>query len=517
MSVNRSDVNPRPTTDPDEWIESAAGNHPQRAFLKTAAGREISYGSLREQSARFASALRQRGVRAGDRVAAQVEKSPEAVLLYVACLRIGAVFVPINTANTPHEFEYFLRDSQPHVAIVRPPDLPMLAPLARRAGVVHVETLGEEGEGSLPGLVGESPGECGAAAHAASSPAAIVYTSGTTGRSKGAVLTRANLATNAAALVEAWRFTGSDVLLHTLPLFHVHGLFAAINTVLASASSLLLLPKFAAGSVLRHLPEVSVYMGVPTHYTRLLQQDALNAENTARVRLFISGSAPLLIETHREFFQRTGHTILERYGMTETLMITSNPYEGPRVPGSVGLPLPGIAIRVDPPDSGACAGKAIGQLEVKGPNVFAGYWRDAAKTRGEFTADGWFKTGDLGRIDEAGYVHIVGRAKDLVISGGYNVYPREVEAELDMLPGVLESAVFGVPHPDFGEGVTAAVVPRSGIVLSEAEIIGAARTRLAAYKVPKRVMLLDALPRNALGKVQKNALRAAYAELYRVD
>jgi malonyl-CoA/methylmalonyl-CoA synthetase len=304
-------------------------------------------------------------------------------------------------------------------------------------------------------------------------------------------------------------------LLHTLPLFHVHGLFAAINTVLASASSLLLLPKFDAASVLRHLPEASVYMGVPTHYTRLLQQEALNPESTARVRLFISGSAPLLIETQQEFFHRTGHTILERYGMTETLMNTSNPYEGPRVPGSVGPALPGIAIRAVLPETGAPAGDSIGQLEVKGPNVFAGYWRDPEKTRSEFTADGWFKTGDLGRIDEMGYVHIVGRAKDLVISGGYNVYPREVEAELDTLPGVLESAVFGVPHPDFGEGVTAAVVPRSGAAVSEEEIIGAARTRLAAYKVPKRVILLEELPRNALGKVQKNALRAAYAKLYR--
>jgi malonyl-CoA/methylmalonyl-CoA synthetase len=503
-------------TDPDDWIEAAACSHPLRAFLNTAAGRQISYGSLREQTARFAAALRRRGVRAGDRVAVQVEKSPEAVLLYLACLRLGAVFVPINTANTPHELDYFLRDSQPHLAIVRPPDLPTLAPLARRAGVPHVETLGVEGDGSLPGLVAESHGEPDAEAAAGpSSPAAIVYTSGTTGRSKGAVLTRANLASNATALVEAWRFTGSDILLHTLPLFHVHGLFAAINTVLASASSLLLLPKFDAASVLRHLPQASVYMGVPTHYTRLLQQEALNAENTARVRLFISGSAPLLIETHREFFRRTGHTILERYGMTETLMNTSNPYEGPRVPGSVGLPLPGIAIRAVQAETGAPAADAIGLLEVKGPNLFAGYWRDPEKTRAEFTADGWFKTGDLGRIDEMGYVHIVGRAKDLVISGGYNVYPREVEAEINTLPGVLESAVFGVPHPDFGEAVTAAIVPTSGAMLSEAEIIGAARARLASYKVPKRVILLEELPRNALGKVQKSALRAAYAELYR--
>jgi malonyl-CoA/methylmalonyl-CoA synthetase len=346
-----------------------------------------------------------------------------------------------------------------------------------------------------------------------------VYTSGTTGRSKGAILTRANLASNATVLAEAWRFTGQDVLLHALPLFHVHGLFAAINTVLASASGILLLPKFELPSVLKHLTEVTVFMGVPTHYTRLLQDGGLNRAATAHMRLFVSGSAPLAVETQQEFFRRTGHVILERYGMTETLMNTSNPYDGPRVAGSVGPALPGVAVRVTNRDSGAVQHQAdvIGTLEIAGPNVFAGYWRDPEKTRAEFTADGWFKTGDLARIDRNGYVHIAGRVKDLVISGGCNVYPGEVESELDALPGVAESAVFGAPHPDFGEGVTAVIVPEAGAVLSEAQIIESLSARLARYKVPKRVLLVAELPRNAMGKVQKDALRATYACLYRAS
>lgn len=503
--------------DPADWVDHAARDHPQRQFLTTPAGQNLNYLGLQAESGRLASALRRRGVMPGDRVAVRVDKSAEAVLLYVACLRMGAVFVPINVANTPNEVDYFLRDCQPRVAIIRPADRALLEPLAAHAGTPHVDTLGVNGEGSLIELAAQSeeslrPLQSGDA----NSLAAIVYTSGTTGRSKGAMLTRANLASNAAALVDAWRFTSGDVLLHTLPLFHVHGLFAAINTVLASASALLLLSKFDAAETLMHLPEVTVFMGVPTHYTRLLAQAGLNREATARVRLFVSGSAPLLAETHHEFSRRTGHVILERYGMTETLMNTSNPYDGARVPGSVGAPLPGITIRVAggaSSDAGSAA-DVIGMLEITGPNVFAGYWRDPDKTRAEFTADGWFKTGDLGRIDANGYVHIVGRAKDVVISGGYNVYPKEVETELDALTGVLESAVFGVPHPDFGEGVTAAVVPRPGAVLSEAEVIKQLQERLARYKVPKRVFLVDELPRNTMGKVQKIALRAAYAALY---
>ena len=503
-------------TDPADWIESAVRDQPDRLFLKTPMGRELSYACLRDRSGRFAAALMRLGVAPGDRVAVQVEKSTEAVLLYAACLRLGAVFVPINVANTPNEVDYFWRDSQPRVAIIRPADHVILEPVAAKAGL-DLETLGADAEGSLLELVrrcDESPGL--ALGAGANSPAAIVYTSGTTGRSKGAMLTRGNLASNASALVEAWRFTNRDVLLHTLPLFHIHGLFAAINTVLASASSLLLLPKFDAALALKYLPQVTVFMGVPTHYTRLLQQSGLNRDVTADVRLFVSGSAPLLAETHHDFLQRTGHEILERYGMTETLINTSNPYEGARKPGSVGVPLSGIGVRVVNAATGALERESnvIGPLEVSGPNVTAGYWRDPEKTRSEFTADGWFKTGDLGRIDRDGYVYIVGRAKDLVISGGYNVYPKEVEVELDALGGVLESAVFGVPHPDFGEGVVAVVVTRAAAVLSEADIIKSLRARLARYKVPKRVFFIDELPRNTMGKVQKNVLRTLYVSLY---
>ncbi len=503
-------------TDPIDWFE-AATDRSHRSFLRTPEGGEFSYAALLERSGRIAAALAARGVQPGDRVAVQVDKSSEAVFLYVACLRMGAVFVPVNVANTASEVEYFLRDSQPRIAVIRPQEQALIEPLARQAGVEFVETLGADGDGSLPRLASES------AAHFSAprtlepdSIAAIVYTSGTTGRSKGAMLTRANLASNAAVLAEAWRFCVEDVLLHTLPLFHIHGLFVAINTVLASASSLLLLSKFDAAQTLEHLPQASVYMGVPTHYTRLLQQSNLNRATTATIRLFVSGSAPLLAETHNEFLRRTGHVILERYGMSETMMNTSNPYDGVRLPGSVGPPLKGISVRVTNAETGAIEfpPDVVGTLQVKGPNVFAGYWRDEEKTRGECTADGWFKTGDLGRIDCDGYVHIVGRAKDLVISGGYNVYPKEVEAELDAVDGVLESAVFGVPHPDFGEGVTAVVVAIPGAALTEDAIVESVKARLARYKVPKRILIIDELPRNSMGKVQKNMLRKTFAAIY---
>lgn len=507
-------------TDPADWIELAARHYPERLFLRTPEGRCYTYADLRSESGRIASAMQALGVKVGDRVAVRVEKSAQAVFLYVACLRLGAAFVPINVAYSPNEVEYFLTDSTPRMVVVDPADRELLAPLANRAGVEQLVTLGAEGQGSLPELarradaIAQSERSVGP-----DSLAAIVYTSGTTGRSKGAMLTRANLASNATVLADSWRFTGDDVLLHVLPLFHVHGLFAAINTVLASGSSMVLMAKFDAPTALQHLSGVTVFMGVPTHYTRLLQEDGLGRETTARMRLFVSGSAPLLAQTHQEFSRRTGHRILERYGMTETLMNTSNPYEGERVPGSVGPPLRGVAVRVINSETGAVetVPDAIGTLEIKGPNVFAGYWRDEEKTRNEFTADGWFKTGDLGRIDRNGYVHIVGRVKDLVISGGYNVYPKEVESELDAVPGVCESAVFGVPHPDFGEGVTAAVALEAGANLSEADILNSVRSRLARYKIPKRILLVDELPRNTMGKVQKNVLRAAHAALYATD
>jgi len=511
---------PPSSVDPSEWIERAVREHPDRLFLTTPAGQRLTYSQLRDATGRIAGALRSLGARVGDRIAVRVEKSTEAVLLYIACLRIGVAFVPINVAYSPAEVEYFLNDSKPRIAVVDPRDLPVLKPLAEAAGVEHIVTLEANGQGSLAELANRTAPLADAELGLGSeSLAAIVYTSGTTGRSKGAMLTRANLASNAVVLSDSWRFTGEDVLLHVLPLFHVHGLFAAINTVLASGSGMVLLPKFDPAAALRYLDTVTVFMGVPTHYTRLLQEKELDRSTTARMRLFVSGSAPLLAETHQEFARRTGHQILERYGMTETLMNTSNPYDGARVPGSVGPPLPGVQVRVVNAETGSVETlpDAIGTLEIKGPNVFAGYWKDAEKTRREFTSDGWFKTGDLGRVDANGYVHIVGRVKDLVISGGYNVYPKEVEVELDSVPGVVESAVFGVAHPDFGEGVTAAVVLKEGVNLTEAQLLEAIRPRLARYKLPKRIVLLRELPRNTMGKVQKNVLRETNASLYTYD
>jgi malonyl-CoA/methylmalonyl-CoA synthetase len=505
--------------DLSEWLERVP---PERLFMRTPDGQEWTYADLLDESGLVAAALQGLGVVPGDRVAVRVEKSAQAVLLYVACLRMGAVFVPVNTAYSAAEVEYFLTDSKPRVAVVDPADVPTLEPLGL---VEHIVTMAADGRGSLMDLAWRCDPESAPGTRSfepprdlhADSLAAIIYTSGTTGRSKGAMLTRGNLASNAATLAASWRFSGDDVLLHVLPLFHVHGLFAAINTVLASGSSMILLPaKFDAADAVRRLRDVSVFMGVPTHYTRLLQEEGLHRDSTSRMRLFVSGSAPLLAETHQEFARRTGHHILERYGMTETLMNTSNPYHGARVPGSVGPPLPGIEVRVIDPESGAVTGvpDSIGTLEIKGPNVFAGYWQDPDKTAKEFTPDGWFKTGDLGKIDDHGYVHIVGRVKDLVISGGYNVYPKEVETELDALPGVVESAVFGVPHPDFGEGVTAAVVLQKGAQLTETGILEAVRSRLARYKLPKRILLVSELPRNTMGKVQKNVLRATNESLY---
>ncbi len=505
--------------DPYAWIEDAiARGAGARRFLATPAGAQLTYADLERESARWATALQALGMTAGERIVVQVDKSPQAILLYIACLRLGAVYVPVNTANTAAEVDYVLQDAAPRVAVVRPADAPRLERIAAAAGVAHLETLGPAGEGSLAARVAATAGSPAARAlFGADALAAIIYTSGTTGRSKGAMLTRGNLASNADALAAAWRFTADDVLLHALPLFHVHGLFAALNTVLAAGASLVLLSGFDAAQVLGLLPRATVLMGVPTFYTRLLQLSALDRTATASIRLFVSGSAPLLAETHREFHARTGHVILERYGMTETLMNTSNPYDGERLPGYVGLPLPGVEVRLVDPESGVpqAGGDGIGAIEVRGPNVCAGYWRDPVKTQSEFRPDGWFRTGDLGRCNGAGYLQIVGRAKDLVISGGYNVYPKELEQEIDALPGVVESAVIGVPHPDFGEGVTAVVVARPGADLTEPEILAALQARFARYKVPKRVLIVADLPRNAMGKVQKNLLRQQYAALYR--
>ena len=487
------------------------------AFIRLPDGGAVSYGALRAQTAQLARVLVAAGLKPGDRVAAQVEKSPTAVLLYLATLRAGGVYVPLNTAYTLAELEYFLEDAAPRVVVCVPERRREILPLAERFGGATLLTLGADaGSGTMVAAAAQEAAEFDDVARGSADPAAILYTSGTTGRSKGAVLTHGNLLSNARALAELWRFVPADVLLHALPLFHIHGLFVAINTVLAARASVLLLPKFEPTAVLAALPRCTVMMGVPTFYTRLLGEPALDPAVTARMRLFVSGSAPLLLDTHRAWRERTGHAILERYGMSETGMNTSNPYEGERVPGSVGPPLPGVEVRIADPATGApLPPGATGGIEVRGPNVFAGYWRQPERTRAEFRDGGWFITGDLGRIDERGYVWIVGRAKDLVISGGYNVYPKEVEEAIDALPGVGESAVIGVPHPDFGEGVTAVVVrAEHGPATDEATIIAALRERLAAYKIPKRVLFAAALPRNAMGKVQKAELRRAHAVLY---
>lgn len=486
-----------------------------KPFIITRDGRVWTYRDIEAGSARLAHALVSAGVAPGDRVAVQTDKSPEAILLYLACLRAGAVYLPLNTAYTLAELDYFFSDAEPTIVVVRPKMHGEVAPLAQRLGAKHCLTLGTEGDGSLMDLTTDQPATFANAPRSEDDIAAILYTSGTTGRSKGAMLTHGNLASNAEALAIYWRFTSKDVLIHALPIFHVHGLFTATNVILWCNASMLFLPKFDADDIFAVMPQATAMMGVPTFYVRLIQDERLTPDTTRHMRLFVSGSAPLLAETHRAFTAKTGLNILERYGMTETGMNTSNPYDGERVPGAVGFPLPGVSLRITDPESGRELGPGeIGMIEVKGPNVFKGYWRMPEKTEAEFRDDGYFITGDLGRIDETGYVHIVGRGKDLVISGGYNVYPKEIESEIDAIPGVAESAVIGVPHVDFGEGVTAIIVLEPGASLKEADVIARIKDRLAAFKIPKRVIFVDAFPRNAMGKVQKNVLRETYAGLY---
>ena len=494
-------------------IRAAAAR--EAVFIETAEGRRWTYGDMLEFSGRLAGALQGLGVTPGDRVAVQVEKSPEALMLYLACLRAGAVYLPLNTAYTLAELDYFIGDAEPRLVVVAPKAAEGVRTVAGKHGA-QVETLDEAGGGSLLVLAADAGADFPDAARGAEDLAAILYTSGTTGRSKGAMLTHDNLLSNALTLRDYWRFTGADRLIHALPIFHTHGLFVASNVTLLAGASMYLLPKFDAGEVLRLMESASVMMGVPTFYVRLLQHPGLTRTAAEGMRLFVSGSAPLLAETHRSFAERTGHAILERYGMTETNMNTSNPYDGERIAGTVGFPLPGVSLRVSEPETGKPVPDGeTGMIEVKGPNVFAGYWRMPEKTAAEFRADGFFITGDLGKIDARGYVHIVGRGKDLVISGGYNIYPKEVESEIDAMAGVVESAVIGLPHPDFGEGVTAVVVREKGSALDEAAVLDGLRERLARYKQPKRVLFIDDLPRNTMGKVQKNVLREAYKDLYR--
>ena len=485
-----------------------------KAAIETPAGRVITYGDLDAMAARFAGALVARGVAPGDRVLVQVEKSPEAIALYLGTVRAGAIFLPLNTAYTLAEVEYFVGDAEPKLIVCDPARAEPVGLLASRYSA-EIETLDEHGGGSLGELAAAQPALFADVERGPDDLAAILYTSGTTGRSKGAMLSHDNLTSNALALAALWRFGPDDVLIHALPIFHTHGLFVATNVSLLTAGTMIFLPKFDADEILRLMPRATAMMGVPTFYVRLVEHAGLTREATRHMRLFVSGSAPLLAETHRKFEAMTGHAILERYGMTETNMNTSNPYDGDRIPGTVGFPLPGVELRVVDPESGApVASGEIGMIEVKGPNVFKGYWRMPDKTKEDFRPDGFFITGDLGIVDARGYVSIVGRGKDLVISGGYNVYPKEVEDEIDRIPGVAESAVIGLPHPDFGEGVTAVVVLAKGAILDEAAIRDALEGRLARFKQPKRIIFVDALPRNAMGKVQKKALRDTYATLY---
>jgi malonyl-CoA/methylmalonyl-CoA synthetase len=487
---------------------------PARLAIETVDGQHISYGDLMARAGQMANVLADGGVKPGHRVAAQTEKSVPGLVLYLAAVRAGAVYLPLNTAYTLNELEYFITDAEPSLVVCDPAKAEGIGTIAAKVGA-NVLTLGADGKGSLPDVAAKASAVFTTAARADDDLAAILYTSGTTGRSKGAMLTHDNLASNSLSLVDYWRFTDQDVLIHALPIYHTHGLFVASNVTLFARASMIFLPKFDPDLIIKLMARATVLMGVPTFYTRLLQSPALTRESARHMRLFVSGSAPLLADTHREWFARTGHAVLERYGMTETNMNTSNPYDGDRVPGAVGHALPGVTVRVTDPETGKELGReTIGMIEVRGPNVFKGYWRMPEKTKAEFRDDGFFITGDLGKIDGAGYVHILGRGKDLVISGGFNVYPKEIESEIDAMPGVIESAVIGVPHADFGEGVTAILVCDKGAKVDETSVLQALDGRLAKFKMPKRVIVVDELPRNAMGKVQKNILRDTYSEIY---
>lgn len=488
---------------------------PDRVLIETLSGRSLTYGATFAGAARVAAVLKELGVEPGDRVVAQVDKSPEALLLYLGCLCAGAVFVPLNTAYTLSELEYFITDADASLVVCRTEGADGVVALCRRLKVPACETLSGTQGGSFAERVGRMRNGLDDVVRCSGDLAALLYTSGTTGRSKGAMLTHGNLASNAETLAELWRFTPDDVLIHALPIFHTHGLFVACNVTMMAGSRMILLARFDAAEVLALARRATVLMGVPTFYTRMLAEPGLDGAAVKTMRLFISGSAPLAAETHKAWTERTGHAILERYGMTETNMNASNPYVGARVPGSVGPPLPGVEIRITQPETGGVLGTdETGMIEIRGPNVFSGYWRMPEKTEAEFRSDGFFISGDLGRIDSSGYLNIVGRAKDLIITGGYNVYPKEVEIEIDAVDGILESAVVGVPHPDLGEAVLAVAVAQKGAVVSERDLIDALKARLAGYKVPKRVLIVEELPRNAMGKVQKAVLRERHAGVF---
>ncbi len=486
----------------------------QTPFLHLPGGQTLTHADFLDMAARIANVLTGLDLEPGDRVAVQVEKSPEALALYAACAQAGLIFLPLNTAYTTSELSYFIENSGAALIVCDEAHKNGLAPIAQ-AQNARIETLNADGSGSL---MRRALGMLPAFAPVHRDPddlAAFLYTSGTTGRSKGAMLTQANLLSNAETLVTEWRFTADDVLLHALPIFHTHGLFVATNVVLASGGAMIFLPKFDLDDMVRLMPQATTLMGVPTFYTRLLGDDRFTRDLTQHMRLFISGSAPLLAETHERFEERTGHRILERYGMTETNMNTSNPFDGERRAGTVGFPLPGVDLKVADPGTGETLPQGeIGVIEVRGPNVFQGYWEMPEKTAAELREDGFFITGDLGRIDADGYVHIVGRGKDLIISGGFNIYPKEIELLLDEQPGVQESAVIGVPHPDFGETPVGILVPEPDSSPDLPAILSAVQDQLARFKHPRKLILLDALPRNTMGKVQKNVLRDSYNDLF---
>jgi malonyl-CoA/methylmalonyl-CoA synthetase len=497
-----------------EFFASSFPSDKSACAIETHGARYYTWGDLERATARVANLLAALNLPKGARIAAQVEKSPEALMLYLASIRAGYVYLPLNTAYRKEEIDYFFQDATPSVVVCTPGNFGWVAQCAFRAGAKHVFTLDINQEGAVSGsLVARATHQSDVFETVQSAPddlAAILYTSGTTGRSKGAMLTHSNLASNAKVLRQTWQWQSDDVLLHALPLFHVHGLFVASHCALLGGSKMIFLPKFDSDAVIKHLPRSSVFMGVPTFYVRLLDHPAFTQQVCIKTRLFISGSAPLLTETFNAFRQRTGHTILERYGMSETMMLTSNPYDGERRAGTVGFPLPGVSVRIASSEGKSYADGEIGDIQVKGPNVFPGYWQMPEKTAEEFTQDGYFRTGDLGSFDSDGYLSIVGRSKDLIISGGYNAYPKEIEAVLNETDGVFESAVIGLPHPDFGEAVTAVIVTKPNARLSETELIEALKNRIANFKVPKKVFFVEELPRNAMGKVQKNLLRERF-------
>jgi malonyl-CoA/methylmalonyl-CoA synthetase len=485
--------------------------------VETGEGLLYSWRDLDRATAMIANLLRALSLPAGSRIAVQVEKSVEAMMLYLATLRAGYVFLPLNTAYQSAEIEYFLGDAKPAVVVCSGKNFGWVGKIAFKAGARHVFTLNEDLTGSLLERAAHHSDVHEIAVKQADDLAAIIYTSGTTGRSKGAMLTHGNLLSNARVLKDYWGWQPGDVLIHALPIFHVHGLFVALHGALLNGSKMIWLPRFDPKLVIDKMPQATVFMGVPTLYVRMLAEPGLGREAARNMRLFISGSAPLLIETFNEWKERTGHTILERYGMSETIMLTSNPYDpkqGERRGGTVGFPLPGVQLRVRGDDGQDLPSGEVGNIQVRGPNVFKGYWKMPAKTREEFTDDGWFKTGDVGKIDERGYVTIVGRSKDLIISGGYNVYPAEIEGYINEMPGVAESALVGVPHPDFGEVGVAVVIPKPGASIDGEQIVARLKSQLANFKIPKRCFVVDALPRNAMGKVQKNLLREQHKQLF---